>query len=151
MRLISIFASLLFGAILWQHGLAAGGDDADRAIPLKAFRKLIKQEKYTQAIEGLDKALAEDDKDADLLNLVAFSHRRLGHYEIALNYYQKALALEPRHRAVNEYLGELYLHLGQLDKAEQRLQVLDKSCFFGCKEYDQLKQAIEQYRKANPG
>ena len=151
MRSISIVVLLFFCATLPQPGLAAGGDDAERGSPLQPFRELIEQEKFTQAIKKLDQALAEDDGNADLLNLIAFSHRRLGHYEIALNYYLKALSQAPKHRAANEYLGELYLHLGQLDKAEQRLQVLDKDCFFGCDEYDQLKLAIEQYRKANPG
>ena len=32
--------------------------------------------------------------------------------------------------------------------AEERLQVLDKACFFGCREYDKLEQAIMQYRNS---
>jgi hypothetical protein len=43
-----------------------------------------------------------------------------------------------------------WLRLGQPEKAEERLAVLDKECFFGCEEYDELKQAIEEYRKLNP-
>ena len=41
-------------------------------------------------------------------------------------------------------------HLGELEKAEQRLAVLDKECFFGCREFDKLERAIEEYRKNNP-
>ena len=88
--------------------------------------------------------------DADLLNLYAFSQRKLNKFDIALENYQKALQIDPEHRGANEYLGELYLILDQPDKAEERLEVLDRECFFGCEEYDELKQAIEDYRKQNP-
>jgi hypothetical protein len=60
------------------------------------------------------------------------------------------LQIDPQHRGANEYLGELYLQIGQLDKAEERLEVLDKECFFGCEEFDELKEAIADYRKQNP-
>ena len=96
------------------------------------------------------KALKDKPDNADLLNLMAYSQRQLKHYEIALECYLKALQVEPRHRGANEYLGELYLQIGQPDKAEERLEVLDKACFFGCKEFDELEQAIADYRKQNP-
>ena len=128
----------------------ADSADGGRDSPLAAFEKLIQDEKYEQAITELDKALKDDPDNADLLNLMAYSHRQLQHYEIALNYYQQALQIDPQHRGANEYLGELYLQIGQLDKAEERLEVLDKECFFGCEEFDELKEAIADYRKQNP-
>ena len=70
-------------------------------------------------------------------------------YDSALKYYQAALKIEPEHLGANEYLGELYLQLGQVDKAEERLKVLDDECFFGCDEYDKLKEAIENWRAEN--
>ena len=65
-------------------------------------------------------------------------------------FYTKALEIKPRHLGANEYLGELYLEQGELEKAEERLAVLDKACFFGCDEFDDLERAIEEYRKQNP-
>ena len=91
--------------------------------------------KFQEAIDGLNEALAEREDDAELLNLIAYSHRQLKRYEIALNYYLKALEIEPDHRGANEYLGELYLHFGQLDKAMERRDVIDADCFFRCKEF----------------
>lgn len=126
-----------------------GGGGGGRTSKLTPFQELIDEGKFEQAIQKLDAALADDPEDADLLNLVAYSHRQLKRYEVALNYYHKALAIEPDHRGANEYLGELHLHLGQLDKALERLAVLDADCFFGCKEYDMLEAAIEEYRKDN--
>jgi cytochrome c-type biogenesis protein CcmH/NrfG len=127
----------------------ADGGSGGRSSPLAPFQKLIKNEKYQQAITGLDKALRDDPDNADMLNLLAYSHRQLEHYAIALDFYQQALRIEPRHRGANEYLGELYLQIGQLDKAEERLAVLDKACFFGCDEFDDLEAEIAEYRKQN--
>ncbi len=81
---------------------------------------------------------------------MACSQRQLKQYDSALECYQKALQIDSRHRGANEYLGELYLQIGQLDKAEERLEVLDKECFFGCEEFDDLEAAIADYRKQNP-
>ena len=145
-RLFIALALAAFSVTAVYADSADGGRDS----PLAAFEKLIQDEKYEQAITELDKALKDDPDNADLLNLMAYSHRQLQHYEIALNYYQQALQIDPQHRGANEYLGELYLQIGQLDKAEGRLEVLDKECFFGCEEFDELKEAIADYRKQNP-
>ena len=129
--------------------LADGGGSGGRESKLTPYQELIEDEKYEQAIRELDQALAEDPDEPDFLNLLAYSHRQLKRYEIALNYYQQALELEPDHRGANEYLGELYLALGELEKAEERLAILDDECFFGCREFDKLERAIEDYRREN--
>ncbi len=134
----------------WSQVASADGGGGGRTSKLEPFMDLIEREKYQQAIDKLDKALVKSPDNPDLLNLTAYSHRKLEHYEIALNYYQKALQIEPDHLGVNEYLGELYLHLGNLDRALERLAVLDSECFFGCDEFDDLEDAIEVYREANP-
>lgn len=126
---------------------ADGGDASDSS--LAEYRDLIDQQQFQQAIDKLEKAVRENPGDADLLNLLAYSNRKLERFDSALEYYLEALQIEPRHRGANEYLGELYLQLGHLEKAEERLSVLDKACFFGCGEYDDLEQAIEEYRRKN--
>ncbi|MDH3634840.1 MAG: tetratricopeptide repeat protein [Gammaproteobacteria bacterium] len=146
------FRLCVIGLLLTGFGLTAvqadGGDDSGSST-LAPIKKLIKAEEYQQAISELDKALVDTPDSADLLNLLAYSNRKLGNFDTALDYYLKALKIEPDHRGANEYLGELYLQLGQPEKAEERLAVLDKECFFGCDEYDELKEAIEEYRKKN--
>ena len=129
---------------------ADGGGYAERNSRLKPVEELIEAENYAGAITELEKALAEEPKDADVLNLLAYSHRKSMHFDIALDYYLQALEIEPKHRGANEYLGELYLQMDRLDLALERLEVLDKDCFFGCREYDELEEAIEAYRKENP-
>ncbi len=128
----------------------AEGGYGKKDSPLKPFHELIENENYQQAITELGEALREDPDNADMLNLMAYSQRKLKHFDIAMDYYQQALSIDPQHRGANEYLGELYLQLGQPEKAEERLQVLDKECFFGCDEFDELEAAIKEYRKQNP-
>ena len=135
-----VFASLSLQLSIPVH--AAGSDYEDS--PLSAIYDLIEDRKYGNAISELQKL---DKKDADVMNLLGFSHRKLKKYDEALNYYQQALAIKPKHKGANEYLGELYLETDQLDKAKERLAVLDDACFFGCNEYDTLEKAIKQYEK----
>jgi tetratricopeptide (TPR) repeat protein len=129
--------------------LAEGGYNKEPNSPLAPVENMIEDEKYQDAIVELQRMLKEKPEDADVLNLLAYSQRKSKRFDEALVNYQKALNIEPKHRRANEYLGELYLQLGQLDKAQERLQVLDKACFFGCKEFDKLEKAIETYRSQN--
>jgi len=151
-RIQVVVASLVIASAGLVQALADGGGSSSgsgRSSPLAPYQQLIEKENYQAAIDRLQAALKKDPDNADLLNLTAYSQRKLQRFDEALVNYQKALKIEPEHRGANEYLGELYLQLGQLDKAEERLQVLDKECFFGCEEYDDLKQAIETYRTQN--
>lgn len=148
-NLVNLFLALVIAGSSLVQAHADGGD-SKKDSPLKPFHELIEDEKYQQAITELDKALKDDPDNADMLNLMAYSHRKLKHFDTALDYYQQALQIEPEHRGANEYLGELYLQTGQLDKAEERLEVLDEECFFGCEEFDELEAAIADYRKQNP-
>ncbi|MBS1173793.1 MAG: tetratricopeptide repeat protein [Proteobacteria bacterium] len=65
----------------------------------------------------------------------------------AFRHYDKALALDPKHRGAHEYIGEAYLIAGDLAKAEEHLAILDKLCFFGCEEYSELKKKIAEYKR----
>ena len=101
---------------------------------------------FAAAVVHLNKAVAADARNADALNYLGYSHRQLGNFEESLNWYLKALAVNPDHRGALEYLGELYLEMNQPAEAEQQLERLSRLCFFGCEEYDDLKQAMSDYR-----
>ena len=103
---------------------------------------------YRGAMPILDKIIAKDPRNPDALNLMGFCERKLGNTDEALEYYEKALAIKPNHVGANEYLGELYLELKNLPKAEERLKVLAKSCN-GCEEQQELEEKIEKYKVAN--
>lgn len=103
---------------------------------------------YRGAMTILDKIIARDPHNPDALNLMGFCDRKLGNTDEALEYYNKALAIRPNHVGANEYLGELYLELKDLPKAEERLKVLAKACN-GCEEQQELKEKIDKYKAAN--
>ena len=87
--------------------------------------------------------LAQDVQQADVYNLLGFTLRKTGDYETALTYYTKALELKPDHKGAHEYLGELYVETGHLDKAKEQLASLQQLCPSGCEELEDLQAAID--------
>ncbi len=146
--------ALLLCALLVAGPAAAAGGTPDSDTRPKAAGKaeydkaeaLIEAGKYAEAIPLLQTADAKAPDNPDVHNWLGYAYRKLKEYDPALKHYKIALRLAPRHRGANEYLGELYLALGQLEKAEERLAVLDRACLFGCEEYTELKEAIEAYK-----
>ena len=76
---------------------------------------------------------------ADTLNYLGFTTRKLGDFESGEKYYLQGLAIDPKHKGINEYLGELYVATNRHNLAVERLEVL-RGC--GCEEYNQLKAVI---------
>jgi len=89
--------------------------------------------------------------EEDLFNLLAYSYRKLGNFDTALEHYQTALRIDPNHRGANEYIGELYLETGNLAKAEEHLAVLKKVCKWGCESRTELTEAINEYKRERGG
>ena len=130
---------------------ATGGDDSGGSSdesPTKYERAvdLIEAADYEAAVRILEKVNRKKPGNADVLNMLGYAHRRLGRMETALDFYQEALAIEPRHLGANEYLGELYLLTGKLDLAEGRLAELAAACPSGCEEREELAEAIDAYK-----
>jgi tetratricopeptide (TPR) repeat protein len=115
----------------------------------KKYEKKGKTEKakkrYAKAQKLLFKSNKEKPLQADTLNYLGFTTRKLGDYEKGEEYYLLGLAIEPNHKGINEYLGELYVATNRIDLAKIRLEVL-KNC--GCEEYDELKEIIEGTKKS---
>ncbi len=102
--------------------------------------KLEKAEKsYTKAQKLLIKSNEKKPNKADTLNYLGFTTRKLGDFENGEKYYLQGLAIDPKHKGINEYLGELYVATNRHNLAVERLEVL-KGC--NCEEYDQLKAVI---------
>ena len=138
--------AIMIMSLLGAQAFAAGSDDyAPTSAKPAAYNKamaLIKDKNYDQAIMKLKEAEAAAKKDADIQNLLGFAHRKSGKLDAAGKYYKSALALDSKHKGALEYQGELFLMLGDKDAAADNLAKLDKICWLGCSEYDDLKQAI---------
>jgi hypothetical protein len=72
----------------------------------------------------------------------------LGDYPGSLDFYQRALAINPDHKGAHEYLGELYLMVHDSASADGQLAELTRLCPDGCEEKDVLTKAIADYHAA---
>jgi len=136
LMLCLVAAPAPFGSVAY-----AVDDMNNDGVDLTSVRTKIAAKNYAAALEEL-RGLAEDTQQADVYNLLGFTLRKTGDYETSLSYYTKALELQPDHKAAHEYLGELFVETGKLDKAKEQLAVLAKLCPSGCDERDDLQKAI---------
>ena len=124
-------------------GGGSSSSESSSGPTLADARALIRAENWKPAIAMLKTIIAEDSRNADALNLLGFSLRKSGDVKNAEGFYLKALKLNPKHKGANEYLGELYVETGHMDKAKERLEVLAKLCGnTTCEEYEDLEKAI---------
>ena len=102
--------------------------------------KLEKANKrYLKAQKLLIKSNNKKPNNPDTLNYLGFTTRKLGDFENGEKYYLQGLAINPKHKGINEYLGELYVVTKRHNLAVERLEVL-RGC--NCDEYEQLKAVI---------
>jgi tetratricopeptide (TPR) repeat protein len=163
-KIILIFLALLF---LTSKSFAAGSSSGnegnsgsgkvktnyDKAVTLinsaKKYEKKDKTEKakkkYEKALKFLIKSNKKKPNQADTLNYLGFTTRKLGDYAGGEKYYLQGLAIEPEHNGINEYLGELYVVTNRINLAKERLKVLE-NC--NCEEYDELKEIIAGTKKS---
>ena len=98
------------------------------------------------ALTALAIVTKDQPENADAWNLTGYANRKLGDFPQSEAAYEEALRLDPKHTRAMEYMGELYLTLDELDKAEALLKRLNKLCYFNCKDRDLLKKAIAAYK-----
>ena len=155
-----IFITLIF-VLFASNAISAGSDstpkkvksDYDKAVQsikfAKKYEKKGKLEKakkrYAKAQKLLLKSNKEKPLQADTLNYLGFTTRKLGDYENGEKYYLLGLEIDPNHKGINEYLGELYVVTNRMDLAKERLKVLE-TC--NCEEYKELKEIIEGTKKS---
>ncbi len=117
-------------------------DHSDGDVVYKQAVAEINEGHYTQAIAFLKHSAKQIGPHPDILNYLGYANRKLGNYDTAIRYYREALAINPEHLGANEYLGELYAELGDLDRARVQLATLDRLCAFGCPEHEDLARQI---------
>ncbi len=105
---------------------------------------LINQERFPDALDALSRAEAAVGPHPDVLNYMGFASRKLGRFDAALAYYSEALRIDPNHLGATEYLGELYLQMGDVARARRQLAQLDQLCAYGCEQREELARWIER-------
>ena len=144
-----------------QICISAGTDDGSSKVSTnydKAKKLIIRAKKldekgkaekalkrYEKALKYLLKSNQEKPLQPDTLNYLGFTSRKLGDFAKGEEYYLLGLQIEPQHKGINEYLGELYVVTNRIDLAKERLEVL-VNC--NCEEYDELKEIIDGTKKS---
>jgi tetratricopeptide (TPR) repeat protein len=124
--------------------LAADVDWAPLDPDFVAGKKALAAEDWNAAIAALKLAALREPDNADAQNYIGYAYRRLRQMEHAFAHYNKAVALNPRHRSAHQHLGEAYLLKGEISKAEQHLAALERICLIPCEEHRALKRAIAE-------
>ncbi|WP_158932183.1 tetratricopeptide repeat protein [Acidisphaera sp. S103] len=137
-----------FACLIVAAAIAPAANAADTAVSsntpdLRGVRAAIKAKNYDSALAQL-KVIVATSSHPDVYSLMGFALRKTGDRAQAMTYYRKALEADPTHKGALEYQGELYVEIGQIDKAKENLAKLHKICWpFGCEEHDDLKEDIE--------
>ena len=109
---------------------------------LTKVRAHIKKEEWKQALKLLQPFAKSHPNSVDVFNLIGFTQRKTGQFDVSLKNYQRALKLDPKHLEAHVYLGELYIQTKQLEKAVEHAKIIAKLCPPGCKPRAELEAAI---------
>ena len=101
---------------------------------------------FEEAVNVLEEIIDMDGETADSLNLMGYSLRNMDRDEEAMDFYNRALAMDPDHQGALEYQGELYLKMGNQAAAEANLARLQTLCPDGCDAHGILQTAIERFK-----
>ena len=120
----------------------AGGRDPDYA----AGRAALLRKDWDEAVQRLARVALREPENADVQSFIGFAHRNQGRYEAAFLHYERALAIDPRHKGAHEYVGETYLKVGDVAGAERHLAELKRLCPLSCEPLEELQRAIGAWR-----
>ena len=156
--IINLFILIILSGNSYSAGTSEGGSAKNKTKYEKAVKHIMWAKKYekknkikkaNKRYEKALKLLIESNKEkpdkADTLNYLGFTTRKLGDYKNGEKYYLQGLSVDPNHKGINEYLGELYMATNRVNLAKQRLKILEKC---NCDEYVELKEIIEGTKKS---
>ena len=152
-----LIAALLAGAALITYAADTPGSNPNVRSPstserVAAARKAIDAKDWNVAMRELSAAERDDPRSAEVQNLLGYSYRKRANPDLpkAFEHYRKALAIDPRHKGVHEYIGEAYLMDKKPAEAEKHLAQLEQICGSkSCEEYQDLAKSIAEYKAKN--
>lgn len=134
-RLTTLVAAC-FAAVLGfsaAPGLAAGsGSTTPASQPgYSSAKAAVDAGRYPEALKILATVVKAEPRNADALNLMGYSNRKMNRFGEAARYYEAALKADPKHLGALEYQGELFIETGDFVKAKanrDRLAILCGTC-----------------------
>lgn len=140
----AVFAACLSGVVMAADTPSVTAQDLTTDAMAEG-RQAVQNKNWTLAISSFKKAVTENPKNADAHNMLGYSHRALGKFDDAFAAYDKALAIDPKHKGALEYSGMGYLKTNQKAKAEAQLAKLKVICA-SCPETSSLAKAVADYK-----
>ncbi len=107
----------------------------------KAYALVYDKHDYEGGIAVL-RAMGYDD-NADVATLIGYASRKLGRYDEAKLWYDRALAADPNHALTWSYYGMWQAEQGNILKAKDDLEKVASICGTICREYTALRTAID--------
>jgi len=152
-----ILAALMAGFVTCSYAADTPGSAPAVSTPsaaerLASARKAIGAKNWDAALTELNAAVRDHPRNADIHNLLGYSYRKRANPDVprAIQHYQTAIRLDPRHKGAHEYIGEAYLMDRKPAEAEKHLAELEKICGGkSCEEYQDLAKAIAEYKTRN--
>ena len=129
LRGFALVASL--GVLVFSGGAEAAGSPAPsdsekterpsaKVSPYEEGLELIEAGDFVNARGAFERAVRRSPKDPDALNMLAYSQRKSGHLDLAIETYKKAIRLRGRFPQAREYLAEAYLQASLRELATLR-------------------------------
>ena len=137
----AVCGAIALACMFATSAFAVDNVTSNDAPDLTSVRAKLKSKDYKGALAELT-PLLQTYQHADVYNLMGFSLRKTGDRKQAYTYYRKALDFDPQHKGALEYLGELYVETGQIERAREIVVQLKKLCPTGCEELADLEEAI---------
>ena len=106
-----------------------------------AYALVYENGDYLAGIAAL-RALGYDD-NADVATLIGYASRKLGRYDDAKTWYERALAADPNHAVTWSYYGMWHAEQGNVLKAKDDLEKVRLICGTDCRAYRMLKDVID--------
>ena len=150
--LSSIVVFLFFSKVVlanMQDPSPTTNDNSDILMDKKSIHKMIDAGEYEKARSKLKIFIENNSSDHEAYNLLGYVERQLQNYELAINFYKKALSIDSNFTGAHHYIAITYLEMDNLNSAKYHLDKLDLICLFGCEDFYDLKNKIAFYEANN--
>ena len=154
MKIVAFILTLLISSVSLSAGTSSStSSDAESSDQIKILyekaEKYIEDKNYKKSLKVLKSLTKREDLSgfrADIYNLLGFSYRKLPQPDLDKSFaaYMMAIELDPDHVGAHEYLGELYIMMGNINKAKEMLFKIETLAGIGSKEYLDLNEIISQ-------